>query len=869
MSNKTLKQFAVTTKDAKLSNLLGQLDFSTENLTSLQHQIEWQSKFFQQDKTKDSLNNSIASGSASNSVIGAQLKASIERVGAFLIEQIPNYLAHPKCKLNQSAKAYFSNIFVATSAKDRKEVEAFANKVAQITLNTTFDCVFNNARLEDQIQGTYLVIDEGVPTVFLEQTLGEEIERHARLMSYRDQDAEAFSKLFRQFLADPVFGDDFAYKSVFKTAQELGLTWTAWTYEELEVVGRRLLGALLPKGTNSELKGEEWDDIALFDTKPVQVGHKDTVQLVIPSEALTGKASLLAEAAINNAFQKLPLVIPPVAHTEDKVGGYHTDAVLCDKTKVRNLNSKDAPHVVLGPKVLKALNKAQSVPFVVNDFVLGWLDAIKWEMVERTNTALAAGEKFRTPSLGKFVPFVDGLSKRSTRKTYRTEATVAAAKAYAGTQFFHAWLPDYRGRLYPLSSLLSPQGTDFEKSLIKFAIPGELTESAVYWLKVQVANCFGLDKKSFAERVEWVDNNHDLISSVSEDPIQSFDTWSVASEPFMFLAACEEFYACVITKTRTMTSGLVAVDATCSGIQVLSGLTLDKDAAHLVNVSPSDTPQDAYMAVARRAIELLKSPQPLPAETATGSVMERVSFESWVHIDRSVAKKVTMTVPYNATADSNASHVSKALREKDVRLDLKEVNEIVRALRVAIQQVLPNALAFRDWLNSVAYLKAKTLDGAAFTWETPSGLKLVQPIRKWKTVKVDTLVYGRRSQQTIAVSPSDTLNIAKIRTATAPNLIHSLDASILAIACDSLDEEQFTLIHDSVLSRATDMDAVQVELRNAYDEIFSGDVYRYFSEFFTPDVSKLTAADRKKLTVCPPQGDLDPSVVKKSPYFFS
>ena len=84
-----------------------------------------------------------------------------------------------------------------------------------------------------------------------------------------------------------------------------------------------------------------------------------------------------------------------------------------------------------------------------------------------------------------------------------------------------------------------------------------------------------------------------------------------------------------------------------------------------------------------------------------------------------------------------------------------------------------------------------------------------------------------------------------------------------------MGSEQFTLIHDSVLARAGDMESVQSALRDAYCEIFSGDIYTKFVEFFTPDVSKLSTADRKKLVPAPAQGDLDPSVVKKSSYFFS
>ena len=663
------------------------------------------------------------------------------------------------------------------------------------------------------------------------------------------------NRLFSQFLKDPVFGDAFAHKTLVKTADDLGLTWEPWTKQQVFKVGQWFLSAVLPKASSSTFDASEWSDVALFDTEFIQLSENKRESYVVPSQALVDKGQVIVQSAIENAFCKLPLLVTPLDHTEDRVGGYHTDAAFSTLSKVRHLNAQTADYVRLGETALAAINNIQHVGYVVNDFVLSWIDSIKWEIVQRANAANLAGGKQVVPVLGKYVPFVDGLGRKHGRQTYRTESVVAAAHKYAGHVFYHAWLPDYRGRMYPLSSILTPQGTDFEKSLLKFAEQGPVTDAAVYWLKIQLANCFGLDKKSFAERVAWVDANHQLISAVALDPIESFDSWSTASEPWEFLAACEEFHACVIAKTRNTTNLPVAVDATCSGIQILSGITRDAKTAHLVNVSPSDAPQDAYMAVATKAIETLQ---------------DKLPADALALIDRKVVKKVVMTVPYNATADANMGAVTKALKEKGVRLPMDQVKLIVNAIRSAVATELKTAIDFRDWLNSVAYLKAKSLEkGAPFMWTTPSGMVVVQNLNKWKTVRIASVVSGRASNLSLAVEPTDQLNSSKIRTATAPNLIHSLDASVLHIGLCDVSGEQFTVIHDSVLARACDMDSIQARLRDAYAQIFCGDVFDQFVEYFTPDADKLTAADRKKLPALPAQGDLDPNVVKQSPYFFS
>ena len=64
--------------------------------------------------------------------------------------------------------------------------------------------------------------------------------------------------------------------------------------------------------------------------------------------------------------------------------------------------------------------------------------------------------------------------------------------------------------------------------------------------------------------------------------------------------------------------------------------------AQMVNVLPSDRPQDAYKAVA----ELARPHCP----------------KQWQeHIDRGVAKRLVMTIPYNAKFKSNWGYVKEAL----------------------------------------------------------------------------------------------------------------------------------------------------------------------------------------------------------------
>merc|ERR1712159_758103 len=106
----------------------------------------------------------------------------------------------------------------------------------------------------------------------------------------------------------------------------------------------------------------------------------------------------------------------------------------------------------------------------------------------------------------------------------------------------------------------------------------------------------------------------------------------------------------------------VATDATCSGLQILAGLARDKSTAKLVNVIPSDKPQDAYAKV---------------AETASLGIPDHI-HPVW---DRKCVKRTVMTIPYNAKPFSNRSYIKDALLEKGIEIDKDDLTIVVQAVR--------------------------------------------------------------------------------------------------------------------------------------------------------------------------------------------
>ncbi len=108
--------------------------------------------------------------------------------------------------------------------------------------------------------------------------------------------------------------------------------------------------------------------------------------------------------------------------------------------------------------------------------------------------------------------------------------------------------------------------------------------SGLQYLKIDIANNMGLDKKDWDERISWFqENEHKLMDLVQE-----------AETPALFYAGVKAYY----DAKRGVPSGYpISLDGTSSGFQILAVLTGDRQAAELCNVVPTGHREDAYTLV--------------------------------------------------------------------------------------------------------------------------------------------------------------------------------------------------------------------------------------------------------------------------------
>lgn len=95
---------------------------------------------------------------------------------------------------------------------------------------------------------------------------------------------------------------------------------------------------------------------------------------------------------------------------------------------------------------------------------------------------------------------------------------VATDIIHTGNTFYMNHKYDKRGRQYAQGYHINPQGDGYHKAMIDGNNLEKLTSDGLYWLKVDIANQYGLDKlPTFDLRVEWVDAHlHELEELVDD-----------------------------------------------------------------------------------------------------------------------------------------------------------------------------------------------------------------------------------------------------------------------------------------------------------------------------------------------------------------
>jgi len=190
---------------------------------------------------------------------------------------------------------------------------------------------------------------------------------------------------------------------------------------------------------------------------------------------------------------------------------------------------------------------------------------------------------------------------RAKRTSVRVSATTVLGLAQEFKGHEAIWFPhnmDWRGRVYPMVDGLSPQGNKLSKALLSFAEGKRITEGSENFLAIHIANEFGEDKLSLADRASWVFENEDRIINVANNPFgPDKDFWLNADSPWGFLRGCLEWAGYCADPENFLSTLPVAFDGSCSGLQHFSAMFKDEVGGREVNLLPNLDRQDIYSAV--------------------------------------------------------------------------------------------------------------------------------------------------------------------------------------------------------------------------------------------------------------------------------
>ena len=457
-------------------------------------------------------------------------------------------------------------------------------------------------------------------------------------------------------------------------------------------------------------------------------------------------------------------------------------------------------------------------------------------------TLFAEGETEALNRYNKIKNDLLAFNEANLNKALSLQAMINLSKDFSGKKFWFTYQYCTRGRIYPVQSILNPQSDKRGKALLKF-IDGDvepLTTRGEYWAKIHGANCYGWDKEYLHVRVANIDAMMEDIKLIAKAPLLHIDKWAYCDDAFGFLAFCFE-YNKHLENPEHLYALPCALDATCSGIQIYSGLLRDGEGAQEVNVT-GQIRRDIYGRVAGVANDKLQRrdyERYVDFKNSEGDTTLdlRPTGDSLAgKINRSITKSNTMTQPYSVTVRGMQDQLKDLFTEYEnvgKKFWVGESWVVSRLLadvhQRSIDEVVKGAKRGKDFIKAITGRIAGRNKGLLYT--TPMGFTIYQKNVRSKEFRLETFIWtptkGAQRVQFRIKKKVGKVNTHSQKNSSAPNFIHGLDTSLLhgtVYRCYNKGVRSFCLVHDSYGVHPNKVDILNVEVREEFIEMFSEDV---------------------------------------------
>jgi DNA-directed RNA polymerase, mitochondrial len=599
---------------------------------------------------------------------------------------------------------------------------------------------------------------------------------------------------------------------------------------------------------NDILKGAEWILNVLLKG-PMFTLDEDR-QFTMTPEALSEVETIMGDLVLMK-----PRCLPQVGPVVDWEGTYiHIDSLRFPMVRthmkaVRKFVEREFRTGCMGPTI-EALNHAQSVLWRINEPLL---DSVRWAYhadLGRTvglpaKSSLAVPEKpsENLPETERFRLLRERRDKKIANRGFigeriGLEQNLAMAESLPGKPFWTPMNLDYRGRFYAIPQL-NFQGADHIRSLFLFEEGQVLTEEGMYWLKAHVANCGAfdkIDKAPFDDRVKWVEDNLAWIDAVAYAP-EHERGWMSADSPFMFVAACRALCDALAGHPCHLP---VSFDGTCSGLQHLCAMTRAPEGA-LVNLTPSERPNDVYQVVADRVRAKV--------EADLGGELDAFAKAFLAYgISRSLVKRNVMTYSYSSKARGMTEQLmDDTMRPLSTKVLIGDLSEhpfgqdwievsgkavsrhwqlssyMAKHTYAAIEEVVEGPAKAMAFLREIAGAYAH--EGKPTIWHTPLGFPVMMRYPNITTKQVELFLQDKA----IRIQPRCSLEVpgilkAKSKNGVSPSFVHSLDACHLMkvlLECKQEGINSIALVHDSFGCLPNDCGRFRTIIKRTFRDLYT------------------------------------------------
>ncbi|XP_010273707.1 PREDICTED: DNA-directed RNA polymerase 3, chloroplastic isoform X2 [Nelumbo nucifera] len=465
---------------------------------------------------------------------------------------------------------------------------------------------------------------------------------------------------------------------------------------------------------------------------------------VIECDPLVGRG--LDRTARHMVIPYVPMLIPPKKWKGYDKGGHlflpsyvmRTHGAKRQQDAIKNVPGKQMQ------KVFEALDTLGRTKWRVNRKVLGVVESI-WArggnmagLVDREDIPIP--EKPDSEDLIEMQKWKWNM--RKTKKINRErhaqrcdiELKLSVARKIKDEEgFYYPHNLDFRGRAYPMHPHLNHLSSDLCRGVLEFAEGRPLGKAGLRWLKIHLANLYagGVDKLSYDDRLDFVENHLDDIFDSADKPIDGNRWWLNAEDPFQCLAACINLSEALKSSSpHTAISHLpIHQDGSCNGLQHYAALGRYQLEAAAVNLVAGEKPADVYSEIAARVHSIMKMDAEKDPTTDPTALLAKVLIDQ---VDRKLVKQTVMTSVYGVTYVGAREQIKRRLEEKghitNDRLLFSAACYAAKVTLTALEEMFQAARSIMGWLSDCAKVIAS--ENQPVRWTTPLGLPVVQPYLK-------------------------------------------------------------------------------------------------------------------------------------------